>query len=171
MLYWQFHFENEIPVNFLFTQWNWTHMYWILDLENEVHAIWVIWISNLQECKGNFIFWSRVEHAAIFGWDMKIVDLFGRLGLPKGARARAPTPIHFPLKVRRGRSSVWQTLVGLFIASTISINYYNPLPPLKQMTITWKWRVSSLMLASSKHRHSYLSNFCPYKIYLHHQVS
>ena len=28
------------------------HIYWILDLENEVHSIWVIWTSNLQECKG-----------------------------------------------------------------------------------------------------------------------
>jgi hypothetical protein len=27
------------------------HIYWILDLENEVHSIWVIWTSNLQECK------------------------------------------------------------------------------------------------------------------------
>jgi hypothetical protein len=28
------------------------HIYWMLDLENEVHSIWVIWTSNLQECKG-----------------------------------------------------------------------------------------------------------------------
>ena len=28
------------------------HIYWILDLENEVHSIWVIWTSGLQECKG-----------------------------------------------------------------------------------------------------------------------
>ena len=28
------------------------HIYWIVDLENEVHSIWVIWTSNLQECKG-----------------------------------------------------------------------------------------------------------------------
>jgi hypothetical protein len=27
------------------------HIYWIWDLENEVHSIWVIWTSNLQECK------------------------------------------------------------------------------------------------------------------------
>ena len=32
------------------------HVYWILDLEDEVHSIWVIWINNLQECKGNFSF-------------------------------------------------------------------------------------------------------------------
>jgi hypothetical protein len=34
------------------------HTYWILDLEDEVHSIWVIWTSNLQEFKGNFYFRS-----------------------------------------------------------------------------------------------------------------
>ena len=28
------------------------HIYCILDLENEVHLIWVIWTSGLQGCKG-----------------------------------------------------------------------------------------------------------------------
>ena len=28
-------------------------IYWILDLESEVHSIWDLWISDLQECKGN----------------------------------------------------------------------------------------------------------------------
>ena len=32
------------------------HIYWNLDLKYEVHSIWVIWTSDLQECKGNFIF-------------------------------------------------------------------------------------------------------------------
>ena len=29
------------------------HIYWILDLENEVHSIWLIWTSDVQECKGH----------------------------------------------------------------------------------------------------------------------
>ena len=29
------------------------HMYWIWDLEGEVHSIWDLWICGLQECKGN----------------------------------------------------------------------------------------------------------------------
>ena len=37
------------------------HLYWILDFEDEVHSIWVIWTSSLQECKGDFIFRSQVE--------------------------------------------------------------------------------------------------------------
>ena len=28
-------------------------IYWILDLEDEVHSVWVIWTSDLQESKGN----------------------------------------------------------------------------------------------------------------------
>ena len=29
------------------------HIFWILDLEGEVHSIYNLWISDLQECKGN----------------------------------------------------------------------------------------------------------------------
>ena len=32
------------------------HIYLILDLEGEVHTIWHLWISGLQECKGNGFF-------------------------------------------------------------------------------------------------------------------
>ena len=32
------------------------HIYRILDLEGEVHSIWDLWISGLQEYKGNVIF-------------------------------------------------------------------------------------------------------------------
>ena len=44
---------DENPNQLLITQWMWTYIYWILDLENEVHSIWVIWTSGLQECKGH----------------------------------------------------------------------------------------------------------------------
>ena len=29
------------------------HIYWIWDLQGEVHSIWDLWVSGLQECKGN----------------------------------------------------------------------------------------------------------------------
>jgi hypothetical protein len=32
------------------------HTYWMLDLESEVHSIRDLWISGLQECKGNGFF-------------------------------------------------------------------------------------------------------------------
>ena len=37
------------------------HIYWILNLEDKVHSIWVIWTSGLQECTGNFIPRNRAE--------------------------------------------------------------------------------------------------------------
>ena len=35
------------------------HIYWVLDLEGEVHSIRDLWISGLQECKGNGFFEIR----------------------------------------------------------------------------------------------------------------
>ena len=57
-------------------------IYWILYLEREVHSIWDLWISGLQECKGNGFFevgrtcnfWSGPEN-------LHFLD--GRLPLPK----------------------------------------------------------------------------------------
>ena len=37
------------------------HIYWNLDLEGEVHSIWNLWISGLQECKGNDFFQSQTD--------------------------------------------------------------------------------------------------------------
>ena len=34
------------------------HIYWIWDLENEVHSIWDLWISGLQKCKDNYDFFE-----------------------------------------------------------------------------------------------------------------
>ena len=32
------------------------HIYWILGLVGEVHSIWDVWVSVLQECKSNGFF-------------------------------------------------------------------------------------------------------------------
>ena len=53
-------------------------MYWILEIENEVHSIWVIWTSGLQECKGQ---------TKLGGWD------FGLLLLPLSAAMTSVTLI------------------------------------------------------------------------------
>ena len=58
MFYWRFHFDNETLVNRSFNQWKWTY-FWILDLEGEVHSIWDMWVSGLQECKSNEFFKIR----------------------------------------------------------------------------------------------------------------
>ena len=75
-----FHFENEVPINCLFTYW--TYIYWILDLEDEVHLICVIWRSGLQECKGNFIFLSRAEWARSTGFIRAVKEEWPGQGPP-----------------------------------------------------------------------------------------
>ena len=59
----------------------WTYIYWVPDLEGEVHSIWDLWISNLQECKGNLYFetgWDGYTgRVALFDWDKNILIFFG----------------------------------------------------------------------------------------------
>ena len=65
---------------------------WIVDLEGEVHSIWDLWISDLQECKGNSFFKvgraSRSFQSVPKNW----ISLW----------AAAPTQIYHPRKVRGG---------------------------------------------------------------------
>ena len=45
------------------------HIYWISDLDDEVHSIWDIWRCGLQKHKGNcFIFQSQVEEVGSMGF-------------------------------------------------------------------------------------------------------
>jgi hypothetical protein len=59
------------------------HIYWILDLEGEVHSIWDLWINSLQKYKGNGFF--EVGRAgSSFQSDPENLDfLDGRLPLPE----------------------------------------------------------------------------------------
>ena len=59
------------------------HIYWILDLEGEVHSIWDLWSSGLQELKCNFflklggmgnIFWSG-QKISLKGYPIRIRHL------------------------------------------------------------------------------------------------
>ena len=52
------------------------HIYWILDLGDEVHSIWDLWRSGLQECKGNDFFEGRAGRAQVFGRAQKISVTF-----------------------------------------------------------------------------------------------
>jgi hypothetical protein len=50
-----------------------------LKLEDEMHSIWVIWTSGLQECQDIFILFlksGRVRQATIFNRNLKILKLF-----------------------------------------------------------------------------------------------
>ena len=59
------------------------HTYWIWDLESEVHSIWDLWISGLQECKGNGFFevgqagkkiWSGPENLHILAMQLVLPE-------------------------------------------------------------------------------------------------
>ena len=64
-----------------------------LDLEGEVHSIWDLWVSGLQECKSNEFFSKSGGRAAVFGRAQKFIFF------PSGG---CPRPILTVRKVRRG---------------------------------------------------------------------
>jgi hypothetical protein len=57
------------------------HIYWIWDLEGEVHSIWDLWISGLQDCKDNGFFFKLGGRATIFGRIQKML-IFWTCGCP-----------------------------------------------------------------------------------------
>jgi hypothetical protein len=69
------------------------HIYWILDLEGEVHSIWDLWVSGLQECKGNeFSEVGRTGNNCRL--DLENLDFLDD--------SRLPLPTHLPIKVGGG---------------------------------------------------------------------
>ena len=52
-------------------------IYWILDLESEVHSIWDFWISGLQKCRGSGFFEQASKHQFPV-WSKKI-KFYGRV--------------------------------------------------------------------------------------------
>ena len=51
------------------------HIYWILDFKGEVHSIWDLWRSGLQECKGKGFY--EVGRAGIsFRLGLENLDFF-----------------------------------------------------------------------------------------------
>jgi hypothetical protein len=57
-------------------------MYWILDIAGEEHTIWDLWISGLQECKGNGYYYSYLKSGKTFisfQWGPKKIDFFFEL--------------------------------------------------------------------------------------------
>ena len=58
-------------------------LYWILDLEGEMHSMWDLWRSVLQECKGNGFFEVGRGKEEFFGRVQKIlISLWGSCPLP-----------------------------------------------------------------------------------------
>jgi hypothetical protein len=102
MLYWGFHLWNESMLsNYLFTS---AHIYWISNLEGEVHSIWDWWTNNLQVYRGNVS--SKVEP----GWQKFPVAL--RKSLQKEIFGAALAHICLHLQAHRGYFNVCHTQLG-----------------------------------------------------------
>ena len=56
------------------------NIYWILNLEGEVHSIWDLWTNGLRDCKAIVIF-KVGQGTIVIGWVQKISNFFG--GLPQ----------------------------------------------------------------------------------------
>ena len=88
------------------------HIYWILDLEDEVHSVWVIRTRSLQECKGIFFFF-RESGGARNGFQLGSENfrfvLWGNLEvLDRGPRPLSTSPWKF---VGGGvECAVWKSL-------------------------------------------------------------
>ena len=111
MLYGQFHFEHESPVNYVFTNWKWTY---ILDFGPWSWGALNMEFMNKAAFKNARAtsFWSRSGQAMFFGW-VKEKSMFFPQGHPRVTSHR-PHPQSYlqplPLKVRRGRVNgpLWQ---------------------------------------------------------------
>ena len=82
------------------------HIYWILNLEGEVHSIWDLWVSGLQECKSNEFFSKSGGRVAVLGRVQKII-YFRTGGCTRpiltvqkvcGGVFNAPPPLWVPLR-------------------------------------------------------------------------
>ena len=68
------------------------HIYWIWDLEGEVHSIWDLWISGIHECKDNGFF--EFGRPTIFGSCPRQLRALGKCHLaksPGGYRIAGPS--------------------------------------------------------------------------------
>ena len=54
------------------------HIYWILDLEGEVHPIWDLWVNGLQECKSNEFFFEIGRGCINFQLGPKKIDFWNK---------------------------------------------------------------------------------------------
>ena len=57
------------------------HICWILNVDDEMHLIWILLTNTLQKCKGSFL-WSRMGWAAVSGRDQKISKFSGGCPCP-----------------------------------------------------------------------------------------
>jgi hypothetical protein len=53
------------------------HIYRTFDLQGEMHSIWKLWTSCLQECKGNLFVSNRAGQTIVFGHEVQKLFWWG----------------------------------------------------------------------------------------------
>ena len=84
-------------------------MYPKMYLEREVHSVWVIRTSDLQNARAIYFFRGWAEQTVVFVQDLKILQFSCGSTQRRqiaGPRTYPPLPFHLPLKVRWGRVSI-----------------------------------------------------------------
>ena len=105
------------------------HIYWTLDLEDEMHSTWMMYTSGLQQSKGfSFFFFSFLKLDGVYNTFQLGSENFRLIlwELPRSARSWGRTQFHLPQKVSRREDIVGLWLVPtLFWLATI-YNYASP---------------------------------------------
>ena len=89
-------------------------IYWILDIEDEVYSIWVIWTINFQECKGNFVI-KVVQSGQQFA--VMILKFWIFVEVARRCQITGPNPYPPSLKFVGGMASampIAKTKFGIF---------------------------------------------------------
>ena len=120
MFYWRFHLTMKPPViaHLLYGS---EHIYWILDLEGECTSMWDLWVSGIQECKSNDLFWNfgrAGERASSSFWRVQKFIIFWTGG--------CPYPILTPPKSSWGEFNVlrdlpFQGVVGMSLQVSVKL--------------------------------------------------
>ena len=140
MFFWRFHFENEIPVNFLFIPWKWRY---ILNFGPwRWSATWDLWISGLQECKGNGF--SKVGRARTNFWSgPKNLDILNKqLPLPESTSPKKfnvlQTFVFTSNKIKvKNKFNIFSRI---FFPNMVQ-NDFRPYFPLGNYNEYWKWSI------------------------------
>ena len=82
----------------------------------EVHSIWIIWTSNLQECKGAFIVEDMYNAGTIFSRGLKHLNSCKFLGVCLGVPNHKPQP--HESSQGRGLASAFNQL-GVCLGATL----------------------------------------------------
>ena len=161
---WRFHLGNEIPMGCLFIRrkWIFIYIYMILNLEDEVYSIWVLWTSSLQQYKGNFFL--KVDVRDTIFWIWWVHDLAKQAEVMRlGMMSSSPSPDEAirVAHINHVYANFLPTVIALVSEGVGKSRTHGrgERPVIKGLTTGW---TGTHLLCSLLHRHSYacLCNNC-----------